>query len=400
MKKSKHRYHWQGVDHQGVRQKGVIEAFSVALVKQELGNLPIRVKKIRKKNDFIFNSRIKQAHITLFSRQLATMLKAGIPLIQAFDFVANCQTNHLIKSLIVEIKADVEQGLTFSETLHRHPKFFNELFCNLIAVGEKSGKLDMMLDKVADYKEKIESIKKKLQKALAYPFLVLLISSFVTVAILIFVVPQFESLFTGFGAELPALTQVIINVSILLKNYWLEILVILSALIGGFIKARQRLSWLNYASDKIILRLPIIGPLFSKTIIARFARTLAIGFEAGLPLVEALGAVAGVTGNKVFTQATERIKIELFNGQPLQLAMQNTQLFPTMAVQLVAIGEESGTLELMLQKIADFYEEEVNTRLDISINLLEPIIMAILGLIIGTLVIAMYLPIFKLGSVV
>jgi type IV pilus assembly protein PilC len=399
MKKSTYHFRWQGFNHQGIKQKGIIEAASIALVKQELGNQAIRVNKISKKNDF-FRSRIKQSHITLFSRQLATMLKAGIPLIQAFDFVANSQTNHLMKSLIVNIKTEVEQGHTFSEALQKHPKFFNDLFCNLIAVGEKSGKLDLMLDKVANYKEKIESIKKRLQKALAYPFFVLLIASFVTLALLIFVVPQFESLFTGFGAELPALTRTVIYVSTLLKNYWPVILGILSALIGGFIKARQHLPWLNYASDKIILRLPILGSLFSKTIIARFAGTLAISFAAGLPLVEALGAVAGVTGNKVYAKATEQIKMELFTGQQLQIAIKNTLLFPTMVVQMVAIGEESGTLEFMLQKIADFYEEEVNASLDISINLLEPIIMAILGLIIGSLVIAMYLPIFKLGSVV
>ncbi|MBA2652378.1 MAG: type II secretion system F family protein [Tatlockia sp.] len=400
MKTNTHYYCWQGINHQGIKLKGVIEATSVALVKKELGNRAIVVKKIRRKQNSLFLVKITAANITLFFRQLATMIKAGIPLIQSFDFVANSQTNFLLKYLIEEIKSDVEHGLSFSEALEKRPQFFNGLVCNLIAAGEKSGKLDLMLTKVSDYKENIEYLKRKLKKALAYPLLVLIIACFVTLALLIFVVPQFELLFRSFDAELPALTRVIIYLSTLFKTFWPIILFVILASIFAFKFARKRLSWLSYASDKMMLKIPILGSLLLKAIIARFARTLALSFAAGLSLSEALGAVAGVTGNQVYAEATEQIKLALFTGEQIHTAMKNTELFPNMVIQMVAIGEESGTLELMLNKIAECYEEEVKTSLDLSINLLEPIIMSLLGLIIGSLVIAMYLPIFKLGSVV
>lgn len=400
MKKTKTVYYWEGMNQQGLKLKGTIEASSVAFVKKELGTQAIRIKKIKRKTNFILNRKIKQVTISFFIRQLATMLKAGIPLIQSFDFVAKSQTNFQMKWLIEKLKNEVEQGQTLSEAFKKQPKFFNQLFCNLIATGEKSGKLDLMLDSLAAYRERIEAIKMKLKKVLAYPFIVLLITVFVTIALLLFVVPQFEDLFNSFGAELPSLTRTIIFISKHLKSYWLISLIVFSSFIYGFIIIRQRLPKLEYFCDQTILKLPILGPLFTKAIIARFARTLGLSFSAGLPIADSMSAVARVVDNQVYARAAKQIELSLFKGQQMNLAMRNTDLFPTMVVQMITIGEESGTLELMLQKIADFYEDELNANLDLAINLLEPIIMAILGLIIGTLVLAMYLPIFKLGSVI
>lgn len=400
MKKTKTVYYWEGMNQQGLKLKGTIEASSVAFVKKELGTQAIRIKKIKRKTNFILNRKIKQVTISFFIRQLATMLKAGIPLIQSFDFVAKSQTNFQMKRLIEKLKNEVEQGQTLSEAFKKQPKFFNQLFCNLIATGEKSGKLDLMLDSLAAYRERIEAIKMKLKKVLAYPFIVLLITVFVTIALLLFVVPQFEDLFNSFGAELPSLTRTIIFISKHLKSYWLISLIGFSSFIYGFIIIRQRLPKLEYFCDQAILKLPILGPLFTKAIIARFARTLGLSFSAGLPIADSMSAVARVVDNQVYARAAKQIELSLFKGQQMNLAIRNTDLFPTMVVQMITIGEESGTLELMLQKIADFYEDELNANLDLAINLLEPIIMAILGLIIGTLVLAMYLPIFKLGSVI
>ncbi|MBA2711781.1 MAG: type II secretion system F family protein [Tatlockia sp.] len=400
MNKLKQSYFWQGINERGVISQGIIEADSITLAKKELGTKAIRVKKIKRKVNPVFSKKISQADITLFSRQLATMQKAGISLTEALDFVAKSQTNLLLKSLVMGIKNEVTKGYSLSEVLLKYPNYFNELFCNLIAAGEKSGKLDVMLDRVASYNEKIELIKSKVKKALAYPLIVLLISILVTLALLIYVVPEFESLFNGFGAELPALTSLIITISRKLTNNWPIFLGFTCALIWLLLKARLRYVKLKDTIDEIILRLPILGSLLSKAIIVRFSRTLAVSFEAGLPLIESLGAVSAVVVNKIYEKATFQIRTDLFSGQPLHIAMKNTNLFPPMAVQMVAIGEESGTLGFMLEKIAIFYEEDLNSSLEISLNLLEPIMMSILGLIIGSLVIAMYLPIFKLGSVV
>lgn len=394
------RYCWQGINHQGKKLQGVIDAASLASAKTELSKQAIIVKKITKKRHLFFIPKIREHNITLFCQQLSTMLKAGIPLIQALDFAANNQSNYFMNYLILDIKKEVEQGLFFSEALQKQPKFFNELACSLVAVGEKSGALDLMLEKLASYKEKISTMKRKLQKVLTYPLIVLFIACCVTMALLIVVVPQFQSLFKSFGAELPLLTRIMIHLSSFLGGYWPIIFASFSALVLGLRLAKRRLLWLNFASDKIVLKLPILGSLFSKTIIARFVRTLAISFAAGLPLVEALGTVAGVTGNRIYAQATEQIRSDLFAGQAMHQAMENTKLFPSMTLQWVAIGEESGSLESMLNKIADFYEAEINNSLALLMNLLEPLIMAILGLVIGGLVIAMYLPIFRLGSMV
>ncbi|MBI2785664.1 MAG: type II secretion system F family protein, partial [Legionella longbeachae] len=342
----------------------------------------------------------KSSDITVFSRQLATMIEAGIPLVQAFDILAKGQSNKRLKELIENIKRDVETGLTLSETFRKRPVFFNELFCNLVDAGEKSGSLDIMLDKIATYKEKIETIKKKIKKALTYPIAVLVVALIVTTVLLIFVVPQFEALFKGFGADLPAMTKAVVNMSKFFQSFWYLIFGAVIGAVYAFIYMLKHSAKFAQNVDRILLKIPIIGPIIEQASIARFARTLSITFAAGLPLVEALKSVAGATGNIIFSKATHIIREEVSTGQQMNKAMQNTHLFPNMVVQMVAIGEESGTLEKMLSKVADFYEEDVDNAVDSLSSLLEPIIMTILGVLVGGLVVAMYLPIFKLGSAI
>ncbi|MGL6028587.1 MAG: type II secretion system F family protein, partial [Legionella sp.] len=305
-----------------------------------------------------------------------------------------------MRDLINDIKHDIETGFTLSEALIKHPVYFNELFCNLVDAGEKSGSLDIMLDKVATYKEKIETIKKKIKKALTYPMAVLVVACIVTAGLLMFVVPQFESLFKGFGADLPALTKAVVDMSKFMQSYWYIIFGLLGGAIFAFIYAKNHS--LNFAQtiDRTLLKIPVIGSILEKAAIARFTRTLSITFAAGLPLVEALKSVAGATGNIIYANATDKIKDDVSTGQQMNIAMENTHLFPNMVMQMVAIGEESGRLEKMLGKVADFYEEDVDNAVDALSSLLEPIIMSVLGILVGGLVVAMYLPIFKLGSAV
>ncbi len=396
-------YQYQGVNRAGEKTQGVIDARSLALAKANLRNQGIITKKIMKKRKSLFDRRSKkitQADITVFSRQLATMIEAGIPLVQSFEIVAKGQTNKRMEDLINEVKQDVETGLTLAEALQKHPAYFNDLFCNLVDAGEKSGSLETMLKKVATYKEKVETIKKKIKKALTYPMAVVAIAFLVTAGLLIFVVPQFESLFKGFGADLPAMTRMVINLSEFFQAYWYIIFGILGAAIYGFMYAKNHSQAFAQSVDKVMLKIPVVGNILEKAAIARFSRTLSITFAAGLPLVDALKSVAGATGNILFSNATNKIREEVSTGQQMQVAMENTHMFPNMVVQMVAIGEESGALEQMLSKVADFYEEEVDNAVDSLSSLLEPMIMAILGVLVGGLVIAMYMPIFKLGSVV
>lgn len=397
------QYQWEGLNRTGQKTQGVIDARSIAIAKADLHKQGIVVKKISKKRRRIWDKshrKIRSIDITLFTRQMATMIQAGIPLIQSFEIVAKGMTNQRMKSLVETIKKDVESGATFAESLHKHPKEFNQLFCNLIAAGEKSGSLDMMLEKVATYKEKIESIKKKIKKALTYPMAVMVVAVLVTAGLLIFVVPQFQSLFAGFGAQLPALTRGVVAMSKFFQNYWYLIFGTIGVFIYTFIYFKNHSKNFAQNIDRYLLKTPVIGPILEKAAIARFARTLSITFAAGLPLVEALRTVAGATGNIIYSKATDQIREDISSGQQMQLAMERTHLFPTMVVQMVAIGEESGTLEKMLNKVADFYEEAVDNDVDALSSLLEPIIMSILGILVGGLVVAMYLPIFKLGSVV
>lgn len=396
-------YQWEGINRSGEKINGVVEANSLAIAKAELRKQGVITKKIRKKRKSLFSKKskkIKQVDISVFSRQLATMIEAGIPLVQAFDIVAKGQSNARMKDLILLIKRDVESGLTLAEALGKHPAYFNELFCNLVDAGEKSGSLEIMLDKVATYKEKVETIKKKIKKALTYPMAVMVIAFLVTAGLLIFVVPQFESLFKGFGADLPGLTRGVVTLSVFFQAYWYIMFGAIGGLIYGFIYARNHSSKFAYGVDRVMLKFPIVGTILEKAAIARFARTLSITFAAGLPLVEALKSVSGATGNILFAEATHKIREEVSSGQQMQVAMENTKLFPNMVIQMIAIGEESGALEQMLSKVADFYEEEVDNAVDALSSLLEPMIMSILGVLVGGLVVAMYLPIFKLGSVV
>lgn len=328
------------------------------------------------------------------------MIEAGIPLIQSFDIVAKGQSNQKMRDLIDTIKRDVETGLTLAESLQKHPAYFNELFCNLVDAGEKSGSLEIMLDKVATYKEKIETIKKKIKKALTYPMAVLVVAFLVTTALMIFVVPQFESLFEGFGADLPAMTRMVVDMSEFFQSYWYIMFGAIGGAIYAFIYFKNHSPQFAHSIDRAMLKFPVVGPILEKAAIARFTRTLSITFAAGLPLVEALKSVSGATGNILYAKATEKIREEVSTGQQMQVAMDNTHLFPNMVIQMVAIGEESGALEQMLGKVADFYEEEVDNAVDALSSLLEPIIMSILGVLVGGLVVAMYLPIFKLGSAV
>ncbi len=396
-------FHYEAINKSGQKMMGDIEARSLAIAKADLRKQGLVVSKITKKRKPLFdkkNKKITSADITVFSRQLATMIQSGIPLVQSFDIVAKGQSNKRMKNLLDQVKTDIETGLTLAEALGKQPQYFNDLFCNLVDAGEKSGTLDIMLDKVASYKEKIETIKKKIKKALTYPMAVIAVAIIVTTGLLVFVVPQFESLFKGFGADLPGMTKAVVSMSKFMQAYWYYIFGIIGAAIFGFIYMKNRSLEFAQGIDKVLLKAPIVGPILEKAAIARFTRTLSITFAAGLPLVDALKAVAGATGNIIFAKATDKIKEEVSTGQQMNIAMENTHLFPNMVIQMVAIGEESGALEKMLGKVADFYEEEVDAAVDSLSSLLEPIIMSILGILVGGLVIAMYMPIFKLGTAV
>lgn len=396
-------FQYEGVNKAGQIMKGEIQARSLAIAKADLRKQGLVVQKVVKKRKPLFdkkNKKITQGDITVFSRQLATMIESGIPLVQAFDIVAKGQTNTRLRTLIETIKQDIETGLTLAESLGKHPVYFNDLFCNLVDAGEKSGSLDIMLDKVATYKEKTETIKKKIKKALTYPMAIIVVALLVTSGLLIFVVPQFESLFKGFGADLPALTAAIVTMSKFVQSYWYIIFGILGGIVYAFIYMKNHSPDFAQTIDRVLLKLPVVGTILEKASIARFSRTLSITFAAGLPLVEALKSVSGATGNILYAKATDQIREEVSTGQQMNLAMENTHLFPNMVVQMIAIGEESGALEKMLSKVANFYEEEVDNAVDSLSSLLEPVIMCILGVLVGGLVVAMYLPIFKMGTAI
>ncbi len=394
-------YIWEGTNRRGERMRGEQNATNPAIIKADLRRQGIMPRKIRKKSKALFSSgKIKSAEVTAFTRQLATMLTAGIPLIQSIDLIGRGHTKPSIQTMIGSVKSTIEGGGTVTEALRKHPTIFNELFCNLVSAGERSGSLDVMLDRIASYKEKTDSMKGKIKKALFYPTAIVIVAVLVSVCLLIFVVPQFESLFAGFGAQLPALTRMVINLSKFLQHYWL--IIFGSIAIFGVIASKmiKRSPTFLHNLDRVMLKLPILGVILVKASIARFARTLATTFAAGLPLVEALDAVAGAAGNRVYSTAIKKIKEDVSTGQTLQQALLAVNLFPPMVVQMIAIGEESGTLETMLSKVASIYEEEVDNAVDSLSSLIEPLIMVVLGVLVGGMVIAMYLPIFKMGSVV
>lgn len=394
-------FHWEGRDKRGTRVKGKSLAPDEAALRADLRRQGIAPSKIRKQSQaFSKGGKIKSEDIAVFSRQLATMLAAGIPMVQAFEIVGNGNEKPAMQKLILDLKADVEGGTSLHESLGKHPLYFDDLFVNLVQAGEQAGALESLLDKVATYKEKTEALKKKVKKALFYPAAVLIVAVIVTIILLIFVIPQFESLFKGFGADLPAFTQMIISLSRFVQDEGIFIAVVIAAGIFTFRYFYKRSRAMRQFLDRMMLKLPIIGPILNKSAIARYARTLSTMFAAGVPLVEALDSVAGATGNIVYEDAVKKMRDEVATGQRLQRSMETTGLFPNMVNQMIAVGEESGSLDAMSGKVADFYEEEVDNAVDSMSSLLEPMIMAILGVLVGGLVIAMYLPIFKLAAVV
>ena len=393
---------YEGIDRKGSKVKGEISGKGPALVRAELRKQGIQAKKVVKKREISLGGKkkIKPMDIALFTRQMATMMKAGVPLVQAFEIVCDGLENPAMREVILKLKADVESGNNFAGALRQHPRLFDDLYCSLIESGEASGSLETMLDRVALYKEKTEALKQKIKKAVKYPIAVVCVAVIVTGILLVKVVPTFQELFEGFGAELPAFTQFVIGLSEGLQSNFLVVLLTGAALIIGFTEGQKRSQKFKDAVDRGLLRLPIIGPITHKATVARFARTLSTTFAAGVPLIEALDACAGATGNVVYRNAVLQVKDDVATGQQLQFAMRSTGVFPAMALQMTAIGEESGALDAMLGKVATYYEDEVDNLVDGLTSMLEPMIMAILGVLIGGLIIAMYLPIFQLGAVV
>lgn len=395
---------WTGVDKNGKKLLNrEISAKSETVAKTELRRQGYRSIKLRKKPKPLFTPKkrsIKSGDIAVFSRQLATMLKAGVPLVQSFGIIGKGHTNPSMQELLLSIKSDIEGGDTLAESLNRRPVHFDELFCNLVDSGEKAGVLETLLDKIAVYKEKTESIKKKIKKALTYPIAVLAVAVIVTAVLLIFVVPVFEDLFKGFGADLPGFTKMVINLSKWMQEWWWIFLGVITAAVYAFIYFKKRSRPFNHFLDKLLLKIPVIGMILHKSAIARFSRTLSTMSAAGVPLVEALSSVAGACGNCIYAEAVLKIREDVTTGQRLQYAMQQVNLFPHMVQQMVTIGEESGSIDAMLAKVADFYEEEVDNMIDNLSSLMEPMIMVILGILVGGLIVAMYLPIFKMGSAI
>jgi type IV pilus assembly protein PilC len=394
-------FSWEGKDKKGNKLRGRILAVSEKEARADLRRQNIVPTKVRKQTKlFGGGGKITPGDIAIFSRQLATMLASGIPLVQAFEIVGVGHEKPAMQKLILDVKQTIEGGSSLHESLKKHPLYFDDLYVNLVEAGEQAGALESLLDKVATYKEKTEAIKKKIKKALFYPAAVLAVAVIVTLILLLFVIPQFEALFKGFGADLPAFTRAVIDLSKFVQEKGWLLGIIVGAAFFTFFYFKKRSPALRQFLDRLSLKLPIVGSILQKAAIARYARTLSTMFSAGVPLVEAMESVAGATGNIVYEQAVLRMRDEVATGQRLQRAMENTGLFPNMVIQMIAVGEESGSLDAMAAKVADFYELEVDTAVDGLSSLLEPLIMAILGVLVGSLVIAMYLPIFKLGAVV
>ncbi|BCG23034.1 type II secretion system protein F [Pseudomonas tohonis] len=395
-------FSWEGTDKKGARVKGDMSGTNPALVKAQLRKQGINPTKVRKKSASLFGKgkKIKPLDIALFTRQMATMMKAGVPLLQSFDIIGEGVENQNMRKLVDEVKQEVAAGNSFANSLRKKPLYFDELYCNLVDAGEQSGALENLLDRVATYKEKTESLKAKIKKAMTYPIAVILVALIVSAILLIKVVPQFQSVFSGFGAELPAFTMMVIHLSEFLQTWWFVVLLGMFGTAFGLRELHRRSKKFRDNVDRGVLKLPIVGDILYKSAVARYARTLSTTFAAGVPLVDALDSVSGATGNVVFKDAVTKIKQDVSTGMQLNFSMRTTGVFPSMAIQMTAIGEESGALDTMLDKVASFYEEEVDNAVDNLTTLMEPLIMAVLGVLVGGLIIAMYLPIFQLGSVV
>jgi len=394
---------WEGTDKHGKKTKGEISSSSPAIARAELRRQGIVANKVRKKTkgfSMKTGGSVKPADIALFTRQMATMMRAGVPLVQAFDIVADGLDKPKVSELVRAVRNDVSGGSSFASALRKHPLYFDDLFCNLVDAGEQSGSLETMLDRIATYKEKTESLKAKVKKAMTYPIAVLVVAFIVSGILLIKVVPQFQEVFRGFGAELPAFTLFVINISEFVQSWWLIIVAGIGAAVAAFLAARKRSKRMRDTIDRLALKMPIAGSIIEKSSVARYARTLSTTFAAGVPLVDALNSVAGATGNSVYVDAVYKIRDDVSSGQQLNFAMRSTGVFPNMIIQMVAIGEEAGALDDMLDKSASYYEEQVDNAVDNLTALMEPMIMAVLGVLVGGLIIAMYLPIFQLGGVV
>jgi len=393
-------YSWEGKDKKGKIVKGEMRATGNSFVNATLRRQGITVTKVKKQSGFASKGTVSDKDITLFTRQLATMMKAGVPLLQSFDIVGKGHRNPAVAKLLLDIKSDVETGSSMSAAFRKYPLYFDALFCNLINAGEQAGILDTLLDRLATYKEKIQAIKSKIKSALFYPISIIIVAFIIVAVIMIFVIPAFKELFDGFGADLPAPTLIVMAISDVFVQWWWAIFGSIGGGIWFFFYTWKRSLSMQATMDRLILMIPVFGPLVRKATIARWSRTLATMFSAGVPLVEALDSVAGASGNRVYYDATKKIQNEISTGTSLTVAMQNTNVFPNMVLQMTAIGEESGALDSMLSKVADFFEAEVDDAVDALASLMEPVIMVVLGTLIGGLVVAMYLPIFKMGSVV
>ena len=393
-------YLWEGKDKKGKVVKGEMRANGDSFVKATLRRQGINVTKVKKQSSFSKKGKVSDKDITLFTRQLATMMKSGVPLLQAFDIVGKGHSNPAVAKLLGDIKSEVETGSSLSAAFRKYPLYFDNLFCNLVGAGEQAGILDTLLDRLATYKEKILAIKSKIKSALMYPTSIIVVAFVITAVIMIFVVPAFKELFSSFGADLPAPTLMVMALSDFFVSYWWAIFGAIGFGLWFFFYTWKRSEKMQSTMDRLLLKLPIFGEVIRKATLARFARTLATMFTAGVPLVEALDSVAGASGNRVYYDATKKIQSEISTGTSLTVAMQNSEVFPNMMLQMTAIGEESGALDGMLGKVADFYEGEVDDAVEGLSSLMEPMIMVVLGVLIGGLVVALYLPIFKLGQVV
>jgi type IV pilus assembly protein PilC len=396
-------YDWVALDKRGKRMKGEMPAKNASLVKAELRRQGMNPQTVRERGKPLFGaagSTVKPRDVAIFSRQIATMMASGVPMVQAFDIIAGGQRNVRFKNMLTDVKQGIEGGSALHEALGKYPVQFDELYRNLVRAGESAGVLDTVLDTVATYKEKMEAIKSKIKKALFYPTMVLAVALLVSMVMLLFVVPVFAQTFKDAGAELPAPTQIVISASEFMKSYWWVVIGLIVGGIVAIVMAKKRSDKFAHFLDRVSLKLPVIGNILRQSAIARFARTLGVTFRAGVPLVEAMDAVAGATGSVVYGDAVRQMRDDVAVGHQLQLAMRQTGLFPNMVVQMTAIGEESGALDNMLFKVAEFYEEEVNNAVDTLSTLLEPLIMVILGVLVGGMVVSLYLPIFKLAGTV
>jgi len=398
-----YRFHWEGKDQKGNKVSGVITSGSEALAKQKVRQKGIVPSKMRRESIFSGlgkGRKITSGDIAIFSRQMSTMMSSGVPLVQSFEIIGRGSDNPKFRDLLLEIREDIESGTNLADALARHPMQFDKLYVNLVRSGEESGALETLLDRIATYKEKTEALKAKIKKAMFYPIAVLIVAFIVTAILLIYVVPQFEQVFQGFGADLPAFTRWVIDMSEFAQSRGWIIVIGIFAFISGFIFLKKKNPGFQRLVDRAVLKIPQIGPILQDAATARFSRTLSTMFSAGVPLVEALESVAGATGNVVYEDAIMRMRDKVSTGLQLNVAMEEQKIFPSMVTQMIAIGEEAGSIDTMASKVADFYEERVDNAVDSLSSLLEPLIMAILGVLVGGMVVAMYLPIFQLGAVV